>query len=162
MTRIVIFGNSGAGKSTLASMLSAEHSLAHLDLDVLAWEPVSPPARRSINESGKLISDFINTNQNWVIEGCYSDLLSFALADATKVIFLNLPVEACVENAKSRPWEPHKYASKEAQDANLEMLIDWIKQYESRVDTFSKKAHERLYHQFDGLKVMYSSNEHIM
>jgi hypothetical protein len=37
---------------------------------------------------------------------------------------MNLPVAACIENARKRPWEPHKYASKAEQDKNLDRLID--------------------------------------
>ena len=95
------------------------------------------------------------------IEGCYSDLLEIALPKSSEIIYLNLPVEACIANAKARPWEPHKYDSKEAQDANLGMLIDWIAQYTVRNDTFSKSAHEALYKGYKGKKTMYSGNEHI-
>lgn len=49
--------------------------------------------------------------------------------------------------------------SKEAQDANLDMLIDWINLYESRTDTFSKALHQKLYDRFHGNKIMYTSNE---
>ena len=159
MTRIVIFGNSGSGKSTLALKMSKESKLAHLDLDTLAWEPDSPPVRCSIAKSHEAINHFMVSNENWVIEGCYSDLLEFALEKATKVIYLCLPIEHCVENAKSRPWEPHKYESKEAQDANLKMLITWIRQYENRSDTFSKSAHEKLFNQFGGSKIKFFSND---
>ena len=159
MTRIVIFGNSGSGKSTLAAKLARESALGHLDLDTLAWEPVSPPVRRSVAKSRESISHFMDRNENWVIEGCYADLLEFTLEKTTKAIYLSLPIEDCVENARSRPWEPHKYESKEAQDANLDMLITWIRQYESRNDTFSKAAHEQLFNQFSGPKVRFSSNE---
>ncbi|MFC4701604.1 AAA family ATPase [Glaciecola siphonariae] len=161
MIRIVIFGNSGSGKSTLAAKLSRESALAHLDLDTLAWEPVSPPVRCTLAKSREAINYFTDNNENWIIEGCYSDLLEFVLKKATKVIYLCLPIEHCVENAKSRQWEPHKYESKEAQDANLNMLITWIRQYESRNDTFSKTAHEQLFNQFNGPKVRFSSNEQL-
>ncbi|MEP4889693.1 MAG: AAA family ATPase [Aliiglaciecola sp.] len=159
MSKVVIFGNSGSGKSTLAKELSLQNNLAHLDLDTVAWKPITPPKRLPMSESGKLINDFLSTNSGWVIEGCYSDLLELVTAQATEVIFLNLPVSACIENAKNRPWEPHKYENKEAQDANLEMLIDWIAQYTARTDTFSKLAHEKLFNDFQGEKTMYVSNQ---
>ncbi len=160
MTRTVIFGNSGSGKSTLALKLANENTLAHLDLDTLAWEPVSPPVRRPLAKSNAAINDFMSSNHTWVIEGCYSDLLETALPKATHVIYLNLSIEDCIKNAKSRPWEPHKYASKAAQDANLNLLINWIEQYEVPDNTFSKKAHEQLFNQFSGEKVKFTSNEH--
>lgn len=158
MNKVVIFGNSGSGKSTLAKELTLKNQLAHLDLDTIAWKASTPPERQSISESKKLIEGFLTAHDNWVIEGCYSDLLELVTPKADEVIFLNLPISACVENARKRPWEPHKYESKEAQDANLDMLIDWISQYSTRSDTFSKLAHEKLFNQHQGKKTMYVSN----
>jgi adenylate kinase family enzyme len=159
LSKVVIFGNSGSGKSTLATGLALKNQLAHLDLDTIAWKASKTPERQTIVESSQSINDFLIAHDNWVIEGCYADLLEIVTPKADKVIFLNLPASACVENAKNRPWEPHKYKSKEAQDENLDMLIDWISQYTSRNDTFSKVAHEKLFEEFQGKKTMYVSNE---
>ena len=161
MTKIVIFGNSGSGKSSLAKRLAQEKSLAQLDLDTIAWQPGMPPQRLPLSESMALINTFTQQNSQWVNEGCYADLLELVLPEASELIYLNLPIDACVENARKRPWEPHKYPSKEAQDANLAMLIDWIQQYHDRNDTFSQSTHARLFAQYDGRKVMYTSNQHV-
>jgi len=104
------------------------------------------------------IADFISAIAGWVIEGCYTDLLEMVLEDSSEIIFMNLPVEACIENARNRPWEPHKYESKEAQDANLNMLIDWIRQYAVRDDTFSEAAHAGLYESYLGKKTLFTTN----
>ena len=158
MRKVLIFGNSGSGKSTLAGNLCARENLAHLDLDILAWEPTIPPTRKPLPVSAAAIRKFIQANEGWVIEGCYTDLLQQALPDANEIVFLNLAVADCMENARSRPWEPHKYESKAAQDANLEMLIDWIAQYHERVDTFSYRAHRALFDGYQGKKTMYVGN----
>tara|TARA_R110002072_G_C7839268_1_gene524828 strand:- start:274 stop:753 length:480 start_codon:yes stop_codon:yes gene_type:complete len=159
LRNIVIFGNSGSGKSTLAKRLCSSEDLSHLDLDTLAWKPTSPPERAPVEDSKLEILDFLDSNRNWVIEGCYSDLVEIVLPFSNEIIFMNLPVELCIENARSRPWEPHKYESKQAQDSNLKMLIGWISQYSERTDTFSALAHTRLYEQYSGEKIMITSNE---
>lgn len=159
MRKILVFGNSGSGKSTLAANLCRVEHLSHLDLDTLAWQASTPPIRKSLKDSFGDISQFITTHDAWVIEGCYSDLLELAIPFANEIIFMNLPVELCIENAMNRPWEPHKYASKIDQDANLAMLIEWIKQYIVRDDIFSRTAHEALFHQFTGKKTMITSND---
>ncbi len=158
MKRIVIFGNSGSGKSTLAQRLSEQYKLAHLDLDTLAWQATQPPIRQPIDTSFTQMNDFIQQHPCWVIEGCYGDLIELALPYCNEIYFMNLPIEACIENAKARPWEPHKYASKAEQDDNLGMLIDWIAQYEARQDTFSLKQHMAIFNEFRGTKHMYVSN----
>lgn len=152
--KIVIFGNSGSGKSTLAKSLCAAQNLNHLDLDTLAWLPTTPPQRKPLDQSASDIRQFICSSKGWVIEGCYSDLLELVLPDASEIIYLNPPVEICIQNAKQRPWEPHKYPSKSDQDANLDMLIEWIKQYNARTDTFSRQAHQALFDHFAGRKTM--------
>ena len=159
MKRILIFGNSGSGKSTLANALSRERELAHLDLDTLAWLPTKAPQRMPLAESQAAIQAFMSSSDHWVIEGCYADLLEFATPYANEVIFMNLPVAACIENARKRPWEPHKYASKAEQDKNLDMLIAWISQYPTRRDEFSEAAHRMLYERFSGEKRMITRNE---
>ena len=152
MHRIIIFGNSGSGKSTLAKQLVAESGLVHLDLDILAWLPETPPQRAPLDESRIKIDSFVQSNTAWVIEGCYADLLELAASSANEAIFMDLSVEQCIDNARNRPWEPHKYASKQAQDQNLAMLIDWIREYTERTDEFSYVAHKRLYDSFTGKK----------
>jgi len=134
--------------------------MAHLDLDSLAWLPSQPPRRMPLAESRVLINEFTENNESWVIEGCYTDLLEVLAEKATEVVFLNLPLEHCLQNASIRPWEPHKYATKEAQDANLEMLLDWIAQYEHRDDVFSLAAHASFYEGFSGTKTCIRSNEY--
>ena len=161
MVRCVIFGNSGSGKSTLALRLAHAVGAAHLDLDTLAWEPTTPPRRRAVAESAREILAFITDNDHWVIEGCYGDLFKAPLARCTRLVFLNPGTEACIANARLRAWEPHKYASKEAQDANLEMLIGWIRNYETRRDVFSLTAHRALFNGFAGQKIELTSRDAI-
>tara|TARA_Y100000589_G_scaffold27008_6_gene22535 strand:- start:62714 stop:63076 length:363 start_codon:yes stop_codon:yes gene_type:complete len=111
-----------------------------------------------IEESRAKIEAFLKDNKSWVIEGCYTDLLELLAHEASEIIFMDLSIEQCINNAKSRPWEPHKYESKEAQDANLEMLINWIKDYKTRSDPFSYGAHLRFYESFQGEKMVYVEN----
>jgi adenylate kinase family enzyme len=159
LSKILVFGNSGSGKSTLAKKIGESSGLAHLDLDMLAWKATDPPERKELSESEKEIVGFIKSNDNWIVEGCYTDLLVLLEEQADEIIYLNLPVELCIKNARKRPWEPHKYASKEAQDENLTMLIDWISQYTKRQDTFSKQAHLKFYTEYKGIKTMITHNK---
>jgi len=159
--RIVIFGNSGSGKSTLAKEYVSKYRLIHLDLDTLAWQDTSPPTRRPLTDSANPIEKFIAENTEWVIEGCYADLLSFAIEKASEIIFLNPGIETCIKNCRDRPWEPHKYKTVEEQNQNLDMLRNWVKQYPLRNDEFSLKSHQRLFDEFAGKKKEYSSNNRI-
>lgn len=150
MQRILIFGNSGSGKSTMARAISQEFGIAHLDLDQLAW--TSPGVRRPIVESAADIRSFAAKHPEWVAEGCYADLLEIILPVATELRFLNPGIEACVANCRARPWEPVKYASKQEQDARLEFLIQWVREYETRNDEYSLRRHRELFDRYSGSK----------
>lgn len=62
--RLTIFGNSGSGKSTLAKPYANQFSLAHLDLDSLAWQNTDPPQRKAIADSANDIEKFVKQNDN--------------------------------------------------------------------------------------------------
>jgi adenylate kinase family enzyme len=152
MARILIFGNSGAGKSTLARALATRLHVAHLDLDSLAWLAEFPMQRRPLAQSEAAIRTFTSTHSGWVIEGCYADLLQSVSGTCSLMLFLNPGIETCVQNCRARSWEPHKYPSKEAQDKNLYMLIDWVRDYAARDDEFSLQRHRALFDTHPGNK----------
>ena len=158
MKRILIFGNSGSGKSTLAKALGELPGMMYLDLDTVAWKPDQPGVREDEAVSKETLDTFAGSSENWVAEGCYSGLVSYLVPMATEMVFLNPGVKVCVENCRARPWEAHKYASKEEQDKNLEMLIDWVRDYEVRTDEFSLAAHRSLFDSFEGKKHELRSN----
>jgi adenylate kinase family enzyme len=150
--RVLVFGNSGSGKSVHARRLAAEHGLAHLDLDSIVWEPGQVAVQRSPGDVDADLRDFIQRHAEWVIEGCYGELVEAAAAHCTELVFLNPGLDACLANCRRRPWEPHKYASKTAQDAMLPALLDWMRDYYARDDAWSYARHRRLFDAFTGSK----------
>ena len=148
MPRILIFGNSGSGKTTLARALAERDGLAHLDLDALAWS--EPGVRRPFPESAAEIEAWIAAHPDWVVEGCYADLLEVAAPHATEARFLNPGTAACVAHCRARPWEPEKYPTPEAQDAMLPFLLEWVRAYETRTDEYSLARHRALFDAFPG------------
>lgn len=156
--RIAIIGNSGSGKSTLASFLSEKYGIAHLDLDSVVWEPEQIAVMRSPEAIEADLSEFVKENESWVVEGCYGELIESVLKCRPKLLFLNPGVSVCLENNRQRPWEPHKYESKEAQDSMLANLLEWVRGYYVREDGWSMLAHERLFKNYGGPKVEFKNS----
>lgn len=150
--RILVFGNSGSGKSTLARRLAAEHGLTHLDLDAIVWEPGTVAVQRHADEIIASLHAFLSEHARWVIEGCYGELVEAASRQCTELVFLNPGLEACLAHNRRRPWEPHKYASKDAQDRMLDTLQAWVTGYYERRDFWSYHAHRQLFDAFTGHK----------
>ena len=148
-------GNAGAGKSTMVGRLIGSADIPHLSLDEIAWD--QGPVRKSLDESQTLLRQFINANEQWIIEGCYGDLIEAALPSCTELRFLNPGVETCVAHCKRRPWEPSKFSSTEQQDAMLSHLIQWVQEYETRDDEYGLKRHRQVFDRFLGPKKEYRS-----
>lgn len=154
--RLLIFGNSGSGKSTLARALSQHHSLEHLDLDSIVWEPGRVAIQRKGEAIAKSLDDFLRSHGDWIIEGCYGELVEVASAKCTQLIFLNPGLAACRQNNEQRPWEPHKYRSLADQNAMLAPLQEWVAGYYSRGGAWSYAFHRRLFDEHPGAKAEYN------
>ena len=152
MERIVIFGNAGSGKSTYAAHLARLQGLAHLDLDVLVWEPGKIAVPRPVPAVDADLRRFLDTNARWVIEGCYSEWVELASRRCTELVFLNPGESVCLAHCRARPWEPQKYASPADQDRMLDFLLGWVREYYTRDESCSFVRHVRLFRAFAGPK----------
>lgn len=154
IVRIAIIGNSGSGKSTLAKQLSAGQSVDTLDLDTIVWEPDQIAVSRDADLVLADLVDFCGSRDNWIVEGCYGNLIEASLAYSPELVFLNPGLEKCVSNCLARPLEKHKYASKDEQDSKLEFLLQWVADYYSREGHMSLAGHENLFQRYSGPKRM--------
>lgn len=102
---------------------------------------------------------FVQTNTSWIVEGCYGKWIEQMAPHATEMVFMNPGERTCLSNCLARPWEAHKYASKEEQDAKLAFLLDWVRGYYSRSDDMSLQAHRRLFDSYAGKKREITANE---
>jgi adenylate kinase family enzyme len=151
--RFAILGNSGSGKSTLANWLAQSGGLSRLDLDSVAWEPDRPAVARSSALAEADVETFCSTHARWVLEGCYGNLIEAAFQFEPFLIFLNPGLASCQANCLHRPWEPHKYPTKQEQDANLKFLLSWVAGYYTRGGPMSLGAHLAAFARYPGRKV---------
>lgn len=150
--RILIFGNSGSGKSTLARRFALQYKLALLDLDEVVWSRTEFAQFKPEPEIVRELELFLTVNPAWVVEGCYGSWMKHLEQHCTEMVFLNPAEELCLRNCRTRPWEPAKYSTKEEQDAELPLLLEWVRGYYTRSDDMSLTAHRRLFDAFNGTK----------
>lgn len=156
---ILVYGNSGSGKSTYAKALAERHRLAHLDLDTIVWEPGQVAVQRSQAAIAASLDAFLAAHAHWVIEGCYGELVRAVAPHCSELVFLNPGRDACLANNRRRPWEPHKYASPQAQDAMLDQLQAWVAGYYERDDDWSYRRHRRIFDSHAGPKREHSPGQ---
>ena len=155
--RIAILGNSGSGKSTLARWLAQRAGAELLDLDTVAWETGKIAVARAPEAAQAEVRAFCARNRQWVIEGCYASLVQIALESSPLLLFLNPGSDQCLANCRTRPWEAHKYKSKEEQDERLAFLLNWVSEYYTRDGDMSLKEHRRCFDAYRGRKVEFTS-----
>jgi adenylate kinase family enzyme len=160
-TSFAIMGNAGSGKSTLACWLAHQIDAEVLDLDTVAWAEGAEVVRRAEVESRQVVSAFCRAHGRWIVEGCYSSLISEALLFTPKLIFLNPGEEQCLANCRCRPWEAHKYDTSERQDEHLPMLLDWVRGYYTRGDELSVTAHRACFDDYRGPKMEFNSQPNL-
>jgi adenylate kinase family enzyme len=148
--RIAIIGNSGSGKSTLAAWLATRSGATLLDLDTVAWVQNSIAVARPAEEAQSDVRAFCAARTSWVVEGCYANLVQASLQFAPRLLFLNPGEQQCFENCRARPWEPHKYASKQEQDKRLDFLLSWVAEYYTRTGEMSLSAHIACFNAYPG------------
>jgi adenylate kinase family enzyme len=152
--KIILLGNAGAGKSTMAKKLMANQNIPRLSLDEVAW--AEPAIRMSEAESVELVRSFIQQHDQWILEGCYSDIIEPILPECDELRFLNPGIETCIKHCHARPWEPEIFESPEKHNANIQNLINWVNEYESREDEYGLKRHRKLFDSYNGNKREYS------
>lgn len=99
--KIAIIGYSGSGKSTLAASLAKKHDLPLLYLDTTHFLP--DWVIRPTEERAKIVEEFLDTHENWVIDGTYTKVFyERRLSEADEIIFMNFNRFACFFRAWKR------------------------------------------------------------
>lgn len=98
--KIQIIGYSGSGKSTLAKILAKHYRIPRLHLDNVQF--LGNWQTRPMATQQQMVRDFLEQNENWVIDGNYHHLAPerFEMADLT--IFLDYGRWYCFKKAWQR------------------------------------------------------------
>lgn len=150
---LLVLGNSGAGKTTLARRAAERFELTWLDLDTIVFDPDQPGVLRPVAAVIHDLAAFVERHPRWVIEGSYGTWADHLRPFANRLVWLDPPLDTCLQHHASRPWEPHKYADPAEQERNRAFLDDWVRQYPTRDDTYGQQAHQRVFDQFTGLRL---------
>ena len=143
MKRVIVIGCPGAGKSTFARKLAAKTGLPLYYLDMI-WHR----ADRTVvgREEFDRELDTLVMEDEWIIDGNYARTLQKRLAHCDTVFFFDLPLEICIEGAKSRlgnervdmPW-----VDDEMDSEFLQWIIDFprdvVPEIEHHLKNFDKK-----------------------
>lgn len=106
MNKILIIGCPGSGKSTLARKIQKVLGYKILHLDYIYH--IDNNNQITKEEFRQLNSDFVHSNEKYIIDGNYTGTLEFRLETADTVIFYQIDTETCVSNVLNRLLEPQR------------------------------------------------------
>lgn len=137
-------GHSGSGKSTLAKLISEIKNLPLLYLDCVHFE--KDWKSRNDEEAKKIINDFINSNQSWVIDGNYFKLeFEERIKQADTIVYLNFGRINCLFRAYKRYFKYKGRKRESISEGCYETMdkefISWIL-YEGRTKERLKRFDE--------------------
>ena len=97
--RVAVIGCPGAGKSTFSRRLRDATGLPLYHLDALYWRSDRSTLPRE--EFYPLQQEIIG-RERWIIDGNYQSTVEWRIAACDLVVFLDFPVEVCLEGVRSR------------------------------------------------------------
>ena len=99
--KIAVIGYSGSGKSTLAGKLAARNQMEPLYLDTVFWLPGWK--ERSREEMREIVSSYLDTHEEWVIDGNYSKIcFKRRMQEADRIILMQFSAFSCLFRAWKR------------------------------------------------------------
>lgn len=125
MKRVIVIGCPGSGKSVFSKALHQITGIPLFHLDMLFWNSDKTTVEKTVFH--EKLSDAIK-NSEWIIDGNYSDTMELRIKECDTVVFLDYPVEVCLDGIKARrgkvrsdmPW---------VETETDEEFIEFIKNY---------------------------------
>ena len=149
-SRTLVIGNCGSGKSWLAARLADEP----IDLDLIHWQPGGYNLARDRAVAIELVRQEA-ARDAWVIEGVFGWLAIEALPRATALIWLDLPVEECLVNLRTRGLR------RGGDEAAQAAMLARAGEYGTRETSSSFAGHAQLFEAFGGRRIRLRSREEI-
>jgi len=125
MKKIIVIGCPGSGKSTISRELHNKTGIPLYHLDMMYWNADKTTVEKSVFL--ERLSDVLEKDE-WIIDGNYSSTMELRMAACDTVIFLDYPLDVCLDGVRERRGKPRSDMPWIETEEDAE-FIEFIKSY---------------------------------
>ena len=123
--KVIVIGCPGSGKSTVSRALYNKTGISLYHLDMMYWNADKTTVEKSIFL--ERLSAVLEKNE-WIIDGNYGSTMELRMAACDTVIFLDYPLDVCLDGIKERRGKPRSDMPWFETEEDAE-FIEFIKNY---------------------------------
>ena len=125
MKKVIVIGCPGSGKSTVSRALHNKTGIPLYHLDMMYWNADKTTAEKSVFL--ERLSTVLEKDE-WIIDGNYGSTMELRMAACDTVIFLDYPLDVCLDGIKERHGKPRSDMPWIETEEDAE-FIEFIKSY---------------------------------
>jgi len=128
MKKVIVIGCPGSGKSTVSRALHNKTGIPLYHLDMMYWNANKTTVEKSVFL--ERLSAVLEKDE-WIIDGNYGSTKELRMVACDTVIFLDYPLEICLDGIKERRGKPRSDMPWIETEEDAE-FIEFIKNYEEQ------------------------------
>ena len=125
MKKVIVIGCPGSGKSTVSRALHNKTGIPLYHLDMMYWNADKTTVEKSVFL--ERLSAVLEKDE-WIIDGNYGSTMELRMAACDTVIFLDYPLDVCLDGIKERRGKPRSDMPWIETEEDLE-FIEFVKNY---------------------------------
>ena len=103
MKKVIVIGCPGSGKSTISRALHNKTSIPLYHLDMMYWNSDKTTVEKKVFLERLSV---VLEKDEWIIDGNYGSTMELRMAACDTVIFLDYPLDVCLDGIKERRGKP--------------------------------------------------------
>ena len=125
LKKIIVIGCPGSGKSTVSRALHNKTGIPLYHLDMMYWNADKTTVEKSVFLERLSV---VLEKDEWIIDGNYSSTMELRMAACDTVIFLDYPLDVCLDGIRERRGKPRSDMPWIETEEDSE-FIEFIKNY---------------------------------
>ena len=139
MKKVIVIGCPGSGKSTVSRVLHNKTGIPLYHLDMMYWNADKTTVEKSVFL--ERLSAVLEKDE-WIIDGNYGATMELRMAASDTVIFLDYPLNVCLNGIKERFGKPRSdmpWIETEEDSEFIEFIKNYNEQQKPKVLELLKK-----------------------